>query len=230
MTEYPVLCAMEARCRSGPRPTNGAWVCDPCADDAARAFRRIADQWDDLTVSLVASTSSHGGERGRQRNGAINHPLPYNEAAFAVRQQATTTTWHAVRTVLAVRPAAQLPDDVGIPALCRWIADWHIPDLVTRPGRYTTLAIVDDARRVAGRVGAVMGQRRWHRRPVGVPCDSEECPGSYTALVGDGISMDLVCDADPDHFVPAAEWQRHGWIRRHRPVDLSRLVARGGAR
>lgn len=232
MTDFPILCIRGPRCRGveGPRTAGQSWFCVPCTDKMRENLELIATSWLDVERALVSMGSVLREQAGKQKRGGKTHGLMLNETVVEARaKSAAYLRWAARDLMNAYDEAGRvllLPEHRTVPAVARWIAEYHVDAFAAHESDHIALEAWDDLaeiRRLIMRGAYPMGLGKLS---LGLPCEqhgtSEEgeripCTGTLftvTSRKADGYS-DLVCTEDGAHRVTPADWMAGSWRRRH---------------
>ena len=265
--EYPVLCA-SGRCRpdehGGPRETGGrSHVCPVCEDRTRENLDALAAAWPDLQKRLTALRSPWGSE---PVTGGGSTGIDLDERVSGTAHAAAELVAFYSRLVIAER--GHTPPAASPPSLARWLARSQTPWLCAHSDQGVAASYVGDVadawrdvRAAAYPVGTKtirLPLRCSKLCPVphedgSMPEPDEDgqwpdgtrfipCPGGMTATIHPDLQYvpDLVCDLNPGHRVPPAEWQRTGWkaaaknqaatLRLLQVVDTPGLVDRSSLR
>lgn len=241
---------MSDPCMCGRPLPQGAVLCHRCGDQIADRLRRIADRWTELedalqwreiipgTIGTVQddgpSDTAHG-----ERKLPLSTGTQINQQAVNARRKATDVVWFMVQVIrddldAAGRPFTPPPitgnrSQDHTPILARWLASWHISHFTHRTERETAEEVAADVERAERAVYRATHPKGERWVAVNLTCEmwgtSEQgervpCPGEMWAYVGRDVMPDLICNADDTHRLEPGAWERSGWKKKHREINV----------
>lgn len=198
------------------RAERHTWLCHDCTQSLRRDLLALAGCWGFLGELLHRGPAGQGERSGSDNTAAA--PLDLNAADL--RHEIGTWCAAVVGHLLEDKPGAVLPDVQDPPHLLDWLARWQIPYIATHPQDSFPDAVLEETAVLLGKVRALSFPDGARRRPIAARCaryipgDSARqagtlCGGRLSGLIrdqSDPRGSAIVCEADPSHVIPAADW------------------------
>lgn len=192
------------------------WLCHDCTQSLRRDLLALAGCWGFLGELLHRGPAGQGERSGSDNTAAA----PLDLTAADLRHEIGAWCAAVVGHLLEDKPGAVLPDVQDPPHLLEWLGRWHVPYIATHPQDSFPAAVLEEVAVLLGKVRALSFPDGARRRPIDARCTryipgahareaGTLCGGRLSALIrdqSDPRGSAIVCEADPSHIIPAADW------------------------
>jgi hypothetical protein len=211
----------------GPRQiVAGSHLCEVCRDTFAEDLNRIADAWADLSRRLG---QADGNPLSEKVDGSQDFGLVINEHVSDVIHEVTAWVWFTTRVVVDERGTGS-PSERAVPALLRWLSQWHVDWLSAHKDADLAGAFAIEAHELVKTVRRTAYPSGARRIDLPVQCSEKVCEpddGPCVPCAGRMYVMvvpDLVCSLDSTHRMTPAAWTRSSWRKHMDPAAVEALT------